>query len=495
MVQLSFTFVNLTGNPATNQEKEEDMPTIRSHAMREVRRRKGLAWGTSAKSTTAALRSSTKVDHSDLSRSSRQVSQFPKMSYSRTFANPYSATPIEFHRLPADVPWQLHYFVHGFTPLTFPTSHVRHQCDILRVAMSEGNPAVLHALCAVSTMHRLLVSETSIVSSDALFPSESSIEIRKAFLFHKQCAITSLQINLSKSDDVQLQSSLATTALLLMMESLSGNATAATSTHRAGLLWLMKRHNQKQESSPVMTGDLLMSDIKSATSSLSRPVTKPCDDWLSKFDELTLLPFVPHRTDLVLLGNGFMTAKIGQYLGPDLNLLMCAMRNLINTVEEAFDNGKHASDLTGIYFLVLEHQLLTCQREDDGNGAMGSDIAECCRIASLLYCNLCLWSWPKDATLVHNLLSHLRTAILRWTPERYSYEQASVQLWLYFMGSFATSDLQERQWYLTGMKKVTKWFDIGDEDEFRSVLAGLFYVDRLMGHHLRDCYADIVRES
>ena len=391
--------------------------------------------------------------------------------------------------LPADVPQQLIYFVHGFTSLTFPTTHVRYECDILRIATSEGNPAFLHVLCAVSTIHRALVQVTTILDRSSIAHEEKG-EIRRAFLYYKQCVVILLKINISKPVDIQTKSSLATVALLLMMESLSGD-TATADAHRSGLLELVKRHGEAQKLSYFMVSDVLMSDIKSATSSLSRPSMRPCVEWLSEFDRLKHLPFVPHRPDLMSLGSGFVTTKVGHYLGPALFLLMCAMRNLINAVEQSFDMGICVPDVNGAHFLVLEHQLLSFQSGTYGNGVFNKQLIECCRIGTLLYCNLCLWSWPKNATLIENLLFHLRTAISQWTPEPYVCEQFPVLLWLYFIGSFATSRAEEHQWYLKGMEDVSEWLDIQEEDHFRSVLASLFYVDRLMGQHLKDCYIKI----
>ena len=485
----AFTFVNRTGKSVTSHEEDEDLPTIRSHAMREVRRLKGLASGKSPP-TNAKVRLSktTTAKDSDRSWNSVPASKMQHMSWDEALSGTYCGTAIELDKFPADDRQHLHYFLHGFTPLTFPTARVRYECDILRIALSEGNAALLQALCAVGSIHRALAPEYSTLNEKTAFVTNTH-EMRRAFLYHKQCAIILLQTNLSKPVLVQRTSSLATVALLLMLESLSGDI-ATANAHRSGLLELTKRCGNTL--SDLMVSDLLMSDIKSATSSLSRPSIRLCDDWLSRFDELKHLPFVPHRSEFASLGSGFIGPQLGYYLGPALELIMCAMRNLINALEKSFDC---VSDIDGAQFLVLEHQLLSYHSSTNRTGMFSVQLTECCRIGALLYCNLCLWSWPKNATLVHNLVFRLRAVISQCTTDLYDYEQCRVLLWLYFMGSFAGTDGKHRQWYTNGMRVVSKWLHVGDEEHFRSLLACQFYVHRLMAQHLKNSYIEMSRKS
>ena len=424
----AFTFVNRTGKPVASHEEDDDLPTIRSHAMREVRRLKSLA---SEKSphTNAKGRPSTTAKDSNRSRTSVPASELRRISWSMALSSTYCGTAIEADNFPTDGHEHLHYFVHGFTPLTFPTACVRYECDILRTALSESNAALLHALCAVGTIHRAIAPEKSTLTENTALDTGTQ-EMRRAFLYHKQCAIILLQTNLSKPTSFQQASSLATVALLLMLESLSGD-TATANAHRTGLLELRKRCNSTLKD--MMVSDLLMSDIKSATSSLTQPSIKPPDDWLLEFDRLKDRPFVPYRRDLALLGSGFVATKVGSYLGPALELIFCAMRNLINSVEGSFDG---ACDPDGAQILVLEHQLLSYQTNTNRPGAFSKQLREGCRIGALLYCNLCLWTWPKSATLVDNLSFRLRAAISQCTTELYDYDHCRALLWLYFRRKF-----------------------------------------------------------
>ena len=303
-----------------------------------------------------------------------------------------------------------------------------------------------------------------------------------------------LRKDLSAQGDFQKSSSVATVALLLMIESLSGSTTTADA-HRFGLLELLKCYSPNKTPLHLMVSDVLMSDIKSATSSLSKPSFGLSDEWVSGFERLKYLPFGAHRPDLAALGSGFLATNVGPNLGSAFLLLLCAMRNLINDVERIVDLKLLVPDGNGSHFLVLEHQLLSLQSGKNQNRLVSTLLAEACRIGAILYCNLCMWTWPKSATLIKNLLSHLRAAISRWKLEACAFEHCQTLLWLHFIGDFACSTIGERQWYLEGMTDLLEPLNISREDHFRSVLAKFFYVDRLMGTYLKDCYSKISRNT
>ncbi|KAK9782235.1 putative Tachykinin family protein [Seiridium cardinale] len=307
----------------------------------------------------------------------------------------------------------------------------------------------------------------------------------RSFLHHKQYAIALLQTNLFDSVEFQAESAVATVVLLLLIESLSGDSVTAH-THRSGLVALAKRYDMAQKSSHLMTSDILMSDIKSAVSTLSHPSMSPCLEWSTSFDELKHIHFTPCQPEFNLMGTGFMITNISHHLGPNFVQLVCGMRNLINSIEHNFNTGICASGINGTHVLVLEYELLSFPNSANRNGISSGRLIECCQIGALLYCNLFLWTWPKGATLVENLLSRLRATISQLTLESHVWEQSHVLLWLSFMATCATSSEEERQWYLRGMADASERLGLEDKGQLRSVLASFFYVDRLMGRHLQN---------
>ena len=429
------------------------------------------------------------AEDNDRRRTSSHGSQGRELGPNATFSNFHSGTALALESLPANFSHWLQYFVCEFTPSTFPTVHIRHECDILRIAATEGSQALLHALCAISTIHQILVLGNA--APDQSIKGCTDLNgVGRTFLNHKQRAVVLLRKDLSIPGAFQISSSVATVALLLMIESLSGDTTTA-GTHKFGLLELVKRYCASNFPLQLMVSDVSMADIKSATSTLARPSIRLSDKRLSDFEKLKYLPFDPYRLDLAALGSGFVTKKMGFKLGSDLVLLLCAMRNLINDVERIVDTKPVVADVNGTHFLALEHQLLSSPSATSPDRLVNTRLAELCRIGAILYCNLCLWTWPRNATLINNLLFHLRAAISSWISIPDALEQHQVLLWLYFMGDFACPNAEERQWYFEGMGSLLAPLKILREDDFRSVLADFFYVDRLMGHHLEDCYAKI----
>lgn len=273
---------------------------------------------------------------------------------------------------------------------------------------------------------------------------------------------------------------------MLMIESLSGDTTIAEA-HKSGLLQLTKYSGGPHKPPNFMVSDVLMSDIKLATSSLSQPSMTPCAAWLSDFDRLKYQSFVPHPTDLLSLGSGFIATTVSHNLGPVFVLLMCAMRSIINAVERNIYLIISISDVDGTHFLVLEHQLLSIQSGNDRIVVVSTPLAECCGVGAFLYCNMCLWSWPKRSTLIENLLFHLRAAISPWTSKLLDFEQFPVLLWLCYLKRGRTSAVPGWHEGRVGMAQSR------NRRPFPLILASLLYVDRLMGQHLKDCYAKNLR--
>ena len=423
------------------------------------------------------------------------ISEDHRTRIPQSLSDTYTGTIMKAGIASGDAPQQLHYFVHGFTPLTFPTQFVRHDCDILRIAFLKADPALLHALCAVSAIHRsLFVQSTgpSVLSTESNATVSTSAMDRN-FLRHKWDAVRFLRINLSQASNLDRNSTLATASLLLMIETLSGDTTAAD-VHKSGLLQLVRLNDEEEKPTALMGSDLLMIDIKSATSCVSKPLLSPPSEWLTQFTMLKHEPFVPCRQDLGRLGSFFLGKRLCRSLGLPLVYLFCAMRNLINALERNADVQLSRSNLDGSSFLVLEHQLLCFLSEDQRRDAEADmQLVECCCLGALLYCNLCMWNWPKRASLVGNLVSHLRRAVNRWTSSaQLPLKHLPVLLWLLTLASFASSRAEDYQWSENSLKVVLKLLNIHNGEDFRSVLSNFFYVERLMGQHLNENLQQIV---
>lgn len=479
------TFVNHLNTPPSKLDKEDNAPTIRSHAMREVIRRKNLI---------QRLSKTPAPKHADPAMSEESY-------HCQAVAQPLSAREVccntnvrlgnfgDFNPLPPDASQHLHYFVHGFTPSTFPTAHIRHECDILAIALTVRDPSLLHALCAISIAHRSLEQEHKALES--LIEPGSGETTGLALLRHKQNAIAWLQKSLSTHGKTRNPSSQATIVLLLTIETLCGD-TVTANTHKFGLMELVRRTTPVSGSSSLLRSDILMSDIKSAASGFSELSIKPDVEWIDCFDRLKHMPFTAHRPDLALLGSGFMTPAARESLGNELVLLLLGMRQLVNVLELHSDAGIDASAITGTSFLVLEHELLSYRSVNEKAGAFNESIGKCCRLAALLYCNLCVWKWPKASTLIKNLSERLCQAVSEWTLTTPASGDLPLVLWFNFMGTFAASNEGQLRWYLKGITAVSNWIGIKTDLHLQSVLQTFFCADKLLEEHISTVYREIV---
>lgn len=314
MAQRQFTFINRTGGPNRIDQNEDDIPTIRSHAMREVRRRRHLKVNSQSRRKVTAHSSTITNDNDGCS-----LYAITSLSSVVDEKRPLSTFPLGTAIGTMGISLQnfqhLHYFMQSFKSLTFPISYIRHSCDILRVALSQRSPAVLHALCAVSTLHQAVIQNHGTGTATVPVLKADQRTIGRVFLYHKQRAIVSLQMSLSSSSALQDPSSMATVALLLLIESLSGDI-ATSNTHRRGFVELVDRYGMPHKETDLTSSDVLMADIKSATSSLLRPSMRICNTWMTDLNQLGRAMFVPHRTELLYLGSGFMTGQVSDHLDP-----------------------------------------------------------------------------------------------------------------------------------------------------------------------------------
>lgn len=474
----SFTFVNYTGEKLDSKaEQEEDLSSIRSHAMRKVHERKGR----SSAEVVAIKLTAPEVPPDDPTR--RLLSPRPDQNWS--LLKSYLAVSLLAAEIPRDASVQLDYFVHGFTPLTFPTEHIRHGCEMIRTVASTGDPALLHALCALSAMHRAqihLEPATRRKRSFSAFDRRKNVDM--AYLRHKTRAITLLRSNFSNATAIQHKALIATVALLLLIEVLCGDPSTAIA-HRRGLSELIKWSQCANSRLDFLACDVLMIDIKSAILNHSPPSLAPPVSWLARFGELKDSTILSERRRT---GSGFFTRRMRRYLGPCFISILSVMAQLIDTVEENASSGAMASDIDGSQFLVLEHELVVYAGGVENDDLGDRRLSECCRLGALLYCNVCIWSWPKGATLVEALLSQLRKAMSDCILLSRSSQNSQLLLWLYFLGVLADSSSETGEFYWKGLEMTARSLGIGSEDGVRNALGRFFFVERLMSHTLQELF-------
>ena len=487
MGHVGFTFVNLSARKIQSKtSQDDDLSSIRSHAMRSVRRHR--------KRTTPVSR----FQHTQsTARKARDelfnLQQFQGTRLDRQVMKSFLAISFASADTPSDAGTHLDYFLFGFTTSTFPTRRIRHDCDMIRIVATTGDQALLRALCAISALHRAQVTQT-------FTPGQWSSLLDSAHtrstdcLKHKLNAIRLLRSRFSRPDTAHLVASVATVALLLLIEVMGGDH-STISIHRRGLSDLMMQSGWQDCRFDLLTSDVLMVDIKSTALTRLPPLTGVPKSWQARFDLLKTLHCIADGSEHKDMCSGFFSSDMQHNLGAPFVLTLSAMRNMIILIDmDVFLDGP-TSVIDGRHFLALEYELLLGLRANAAGFPNDRRLLECCRLAALLYCNVCVWTWPKGTTLVECLLSQLRRAILDWSMDPACSRNQTLLLWLYFMGAAVDSDTEDGQFYKWGVRVVAQSLDLRTAEDLRAVLKHFFFVSRLMDKQLGLVFGEVLEAA
>lgn len=357
---------------------------------------------------------------------------------------------------------------------------------MMMTAATTGDPALLHALCALSALHQALVIQSgrsmqnapSSPSTGTLDPHSNPAAL--VFFQHKARAIELLRSGMAESTKSQYASSIAIVALLLLIEIINGERSIVT-THRHGLLELLGHCPFKNEEQDALFSDVLMIDVKTASLYRLKPSVVPPRKWIKKFGRLKNTIAIDDLSGHSKMASAFFTNDMRSDLGIPFVLILSAMRQLVETLEASMTEDIMAVDIDGTQILTLEYELLAYAHNDASGTQTDKRLIECCRVAALLYCNLCIWTWPKGTTLVEGLLSQLRVAILDWTLDPISARNDHLLLWLYFLGTMADSSSEDGHFFRWGFKVAAQSLKRPSGGDLEEGFRRFFYSERMMG--------------
>lgn len=273
-----------------------------------------------------------------------KLSEHQKTSLNLTLPRLMYEIPDTLPNVSPDAGIYLDYFLHGFTPSTFPTKHIRHDCDMITTVDHSRDPALLHALCAVGVLHHAqIIHATALNRSPGSL--DGSIHKFRALLHHKTRAIALLRSRFSESTGFQHMSSTATVALLLLIEVICGDRTNSL-THRRGLLALLDQSQWQDTNEGPLVADVLMIDTKSATMNRLPPSVRPPIKWMKRFAHSKKSPST-ELTGHKSMGSGFFTPDMRRDLGIPFIRISSAMEQLIDTLELNVSEGNMASEIDG----------------------------------------------------------------------------------------------------------------------------------------------------
>ena len=503
-----FAFIHHAENAAQGKSDADDLSTIRSHAMRNVRRERRLRDEESRQSppapqdritTSAPLtsseaqliqRDSHEPPHTDYSpETTSRISRYATssdLSNLLRYTTPSqssieiaeditlrSSGGIVLDQLVPGFTQYLKYFIKTFSGSLDPrNAHV--PVSFAQIAIIEGDAALLHTICYAAAAHKALVGGIDI-HTDWSELDEADRSVLESFVQHKDKALSLLKNGLSDIFQACTDTSILTVSLFLVAESFFGDE-CGIAVHVKGLGQMVLQRGGREAIPHEIYHYVVMADVKTSVLTLSAPslsLTRRMFDLYFEAESQFLSRQSSTSTGTVF---SFLLPPLSPLLSQDMIRCFRVLCYLVETIESSFQSSM-ASPSLRTHFLVLEHQLLCLSVENA--------ISACYRLALILYCNIALWSWPKASALIKNLLDHLRQASNSCGSDLREQAHSDMLIWCLLLGSFASMDDEIQNFFLDRLQEILSRRNFKNLSQVRSTLPGYFYIDRTFENQLR----------
>ena len=507
--QTDFSFIHHAENAAQGKSDADDLPTIRSHAMRNVRRERrlrdeesketlSLVQKQTAKSTLptsgeAQLNPHTSHEHpstnylpdNPLSENSPYTNT-SALSYLLRYTTPHptsldgaqdttlrSNNGVVLDQLVPGVTQYLQYFIANFGASLDPR-HAHIPVIFAQIAVAEGDAALLHTVCYISTAHQALVRGIDI-QTDWSMLDDADRSVLVALVQYKDKALSLLKNGFSDPLQACTDTSILTVSLFLIAESFFADENSIA-VHAKGLGQMVEQRGGREVVPHEVYHYVVMADVKISVLSLSTPSFSLTRRMSSLFVEAETEFLSRQASRSTSTGFNFLQQPLSSLIDQDMMKCCHFLYYLIDIIEGSYHSSTEPPNLR-THFSVLEHQLLFL--------SVKNAIAACCRLALILYCNVALWSWPKASSLIQSLLDHLKQAINSCGPQLHEPNHSDMLIWCLLLASFASKDDEIQFFFMSHLQDLLSRRGIGSLSQVRSVLPGYFYADRVSEEHLR----------
>ena len=503
-----FAFIHHAENAAQGKSDADDLSTIRSHAMRNVRRerrlrdeesRQSLSSPQNRTATPAPLtpsedqliqrdsdepprpdyspetssRISRYATSSDLSNLLRYTTPHQNSIDTAEDINLRSSGGVVLDQLVPGFTQYLKYFIKMFSGSVDPrNAHM--PVLFAQIAIIEGDAALLHTICYAAAAHKALVGGIDI-HTDWSELDEADRSVLESFVQHKDKALSLLKNGLSDHFQACTDTSILTVSLFLVTESFFGDE-SNIAVHVKGLKQMVLQRGGREAIPHEIYHYVVMADVKTSVLTQSAPSLSLTGRMFSLYVEAETRFLSRQSSTSTSTVFSFLQRPLSPLLSQDMIRCCHVLCHLIDTIESSFHSST-ASPSLRTNFLVLEHQLLCLSVEDT--------IAACYRLALILYCNIALWSWPKASALIRSLLDHLREAINSSGSDLHEQVHSDMLIWCLLLASFASMDDEIRKFFLDRLHDTLSRRDFRSLSQVRSTLPGYFYVDRTFENQLR----------
>ncbi|KAJ5824380.1 hypothetical protein N7447_006720 [Penicillium robsamsonii] len=517
----SFTFIDHDDDLTSKRIKDVNArKAIRSHVMRDVRRRERLAGlkRTSRQNRGQSGSSKPTVDESDEQRLVLRASSQSSASSSildtdsgDRFTSIYRGRPVRWcagyplplhsnpnpptswfldpfftlpgtNELPSMVAHLVYYWKTIFVPMTFPnTSKDSNQEMELMVRSSFSDPGSFFGLMSMCAAHRAVLASQRSGNWDSVLTDDPDYCMMRAKSIQEMSAKV-------RDPSRRLSNEAFDTIINLLTGSLIIGEFSEVHTHLTGLKSMVDlRGGITDESirSSSMLSAIITTDIKAASGLMTKPVFPLTWDAQPIPSEIQQRIRPLASSPLNRLGTGFFA---NTFLSPPLLRIISVLRDMVFFSVTYQTNPNVIKPGDQDFFRILnceaEHQLLSyIYAEGSPNPEPNlHPIEAVTRVASICYLNHFLIVSPSSSGLGRALTKHLKTALdscklslLVGLPN----QTFGLYVWALFVGAQGALGQPERQWFVERLARVAMICGWQSWEQISKLMAEFFFVAAL----------------
>ncbi|KAJ5565241.1 hypothetical protein N7513_001483 [Penicillium frequentans] len=407
------------------------------------------------------------------------------------FYDPFCSLP-GTGELPSMVAHLVYYWKSVFVPMTFPSGLIDSEIPELElmVRSSFSDPGSFFGLMSMCAAHRAALAlnrldPSSTIDDPDRVINDSDYCIMKAKSIHEMSTKV-------RDPRLALSNEAFDTIINLLTGSLIAGLFDEARVHLTGLRRMVELRGgitDKSISSSSMLSAILTSDVKAGTGLLAKPVFPLTWDTQPVPLDIQHRIRPPPSSPIRRLGSGFWANTL---LSPPLLRILNVIRDMIfySITVQVAPQAIHFSDHD--FFRVLncetEHQLLSYIYTEDRRSERIHPIEAVTRVTSICFLNYFLIVSPPSSGLGRALTKHLmkvvnnfRLTLLLELPK----ENFGLFAWALFIGAQGSLGQPERPWFVERLARVAMLCEWQSWEQVARVLTDYFFIAAAQGSRWR----------
>ncbi|KAJ5108785.1 hypothetical protein N7456_005460 [Penicillium angulare] len=421
------------------------------------------------------------------------------------FCDPFCTLP-GTNEIPAMVAGLLYYWKMVFVPITFPSGLKDSETPEveLMVRSSFSDPGSFFGLMSMCAAHRAALGVQRPGASNAPTDRDRVTNDIDYFVM-KEKAIHEMNIKV-RDPSLALRNEAFDTIVNLLTGSLIAGLFDEARVHLTGLKRMVELRGgitDKSISSSSVLVAIVTSDVKAGSGLLAKPVFPLTWDAQPVPMEIHRRIRPPAQSPVRRLGSGFWANTL---LSHQLLIILNVVRDIIfySITVRVAPLLVHQNDHD--FFRVLncetEHQLLSYVYNNDSESLDPSmtdldvhPIESVTRVASICFLNHFLIVSPPSSGLGRALTMHLKKAVGRYSLTsllELPKENAGLFAWALFIGAQGSLGHPERSWFVERLGRVAMLYDWQSWEQVSRILTDYFFVAAVQGSSWRAIWDEAV---